>query len=566
MAEPLKYRRPQPAPEDARWRTALLTPGHSDQLGDRQVSFEPGSDSCIEILRVRASFAESPAFEAALRARLEALRHVEHPSLASARSVERTTNGLFLESRVAAGRRLVDVVGPHNGWTFALAVLRDVLAGLVALSEAGGAVHGVLSSDRIVVTREGRYVVTEHVMATALEALHLSHAELHSLGLVVPAGADPVQLTHWTDLMQLGYLTLSLLIARPLNPADFPARVPAWLDEFVAHAGSPAAARKVRSWLERAMQVNGATPFMSIRSAQLALDELSEDVSVQGAESAGALLAFASEAEELDPDQPAMTAKAEVRPPPIATVEHLPPQVARTEQVKTSAPKARQAPSRIRLRTTTLIIAALSMLVLAEGTVIGGLLYWKPTSRIEVAGPRPVELTVAPALPPASWAIAQSSLVSTPAPVPAPPTPKVTPLPAGRVGGLTVTSAVELQVLKDGVAIGSTTAPLVIADGRYRLDFVNQGLGYRVSLPVTVTGGQMTTVKVPVPNGRVSINAVPWAQVTIDGADVGQTPLANLSLPIGSHDVVFAHPQFGERHQTVVVKVDGIARVTQNFR
>jgi hypothetical protein len=107
---------------------------------------------------------------------------------------------------------------------------------------------------------------------------------------------------------------------------------------------------------------------------------------------------------------------------------------------------------------------------------------------------------------------------------------------------------------------------LVIADGRYRLDFVNQGLGYRVSLPVTVTGGQMTTVKVPVPNGRVSINAVPWAQVTIDGADVGQTPLANLSLPIGSHDVVFAHPQFGERHQTVVVKVDGIARVTQNFR
>jgi len=469
---------------------------------------------------------------------------------------------------VAAGRRLVDVVGPHNGWTFALAVLRDVLAGLVALSEAGGAVHGVLSSDRIVVTREGRYVVTEHVMATALEALHLSHAELHSLGLVVPAGADPVQLTHWTDLMQLGYLTLSLLIARPLNPADFPARVPAWLDEFVAHAGSPAAARKVRSWLERAMQVNGATPFMSIRSAQLALDELSEDVSVQGAESAGALLAFASEAEELDPDQPAMTAKAEVRPPPIATatVEHLPPQVARTEQVKTSAPKARQAPSRIRLRTTTLIIAALSMLVLAEGTVIGGLLYWKPTSRIEVAGPRPVELTVAPALPPASWAIAQSSLVSTPAPVPAPPTPKVTPLPAGRVGGLTVTSAVELQVLKDGVAIGSTTAPLVIADGRYRLDFVNQGLGYRVSLPVTVTGGQMTTVKVPVPNGRVSINAVPWAQVTIDGADVGQTPLANLSLPIGSHDVVFAHPQFGERHQTVVVKVDGIARVTQNFR
>jgi len=134
------------------------------------------------------------------------------------------------------------------------------------------------------------------------------------------------------------------------------------------------------------------------------------------------------------------------------------------------------------------------------------------------------------------------------------------------VGGLTVTSAIELQVFKDGTPIGSTTTPLAVADGRHKLDFVNQALGFRVSLPVTVTGGQMTTVKVPIPNGRVSINAVPWAQVSIDGADVGQTPLANLALPIGSHEIVFSHPQFGERRQTIVVKVDGIARVTQNFR
>jgi hypothetical protein len=129
-----------------------------------------------------------------------------------------------------------------------------------------------------------------------------------------------------------------------------------------------------------------------------------------------------------------------------------------------------------------------------------------------------------------------------------------------------VTSAIDLDVMKNGTAIGSTAAPLAVMDGRYTLDFVNQTLGYHVALPVTITGGQMSTIKVPVPNGRVSINAVPWAQVTIDGTDVGQTPLANLSLPIGSHEVAFAHPQFGERRQTVVVKVDGIARVTQNFR
>jgi hypothetical protein len=129
-----------------------------------------------------------------------------------------------------------------------------------------------------------------------------------------------------------------------------------------------------------------------------------------------------------------------------------------------------------------------------------------------------------------------------------------------------VKSAVDLQVFKGGVALGSTAAPLAVADGRQTFDFVNEALGFHITLPATIVGGQMTTLRVPVPRGRLSINAEPWAQVAIDGTAVGPTPLANLSLPIGTHEVLFTHPQFGERRQTVVVKVDGIARVTQNFR
>ena len=45
-----------------------------------------------------------------------------------------------------------------------------------------------------------------------------------------------------------------------------------------------------------------------------------------------------------------------------------------------------------------------------------------------------------------------------------------------------------------------------------------------------------------------------------------RTALANLSLPIGTHEVVFKHPQLGERKQIVVVKVDGLLRVTQDFK
>jgi hypothetical protein len=54
--------------------------------------------------------------------------------------------------------------------------------------------------------------------------------------------------------------------------------------------------------------------------------------------------------------------------------------------------------------------------------------------------------------------------------------------------------------------------------------------------------------------------------VAIDGKPAGQTPLANLSIPIGSHEIVFRHPQFGEQRHTVVVKAEDITRVSASFR
>ena len=59
----------------------------------------------------------------------------------------------------------------------------------------------------------------------------------------------------------------------------------------------------------------------------------------------------------------------------------------------------------------------------------------------------------------------------------------------------------------------------------------------------------------------LSANARPWADVLIDGISVGQTPIANLAVPIGTHQVVFRHPQLGERRESVVVGVKGPNRI-----
>ena len=141
------------------------------------------------------------------------------------------------------------------------------------------------------------------------------------------------------------------------------------------------------------------------------------------------------------------------------------------------------------------------------------------------------------------------------------------PLSAGaRFGGIKVTSTIELQVFKDGALLGSSAGPIAINDGQHVVDLVNETLGFRYRETVAVKAGQLTQVRVAVPNGRVSINANPWAEVLIDGTPAGQTPLANIALTIGSHEIVFRHPQFPEQRQTVLVKVAGLTRVSATFQ
>jgi serine/threonine-protein kinase len=84
-------------------------------------------------------------------------------------------------------------------------------------------------------------------------------------------------------------------------------------------------------------------------------------------------------------------------------------------------------------------------------------------------------------------------------------------------------------------------------------------------MPVRVESGEVRVVRVSLPKGRVNINAQPWARAFIGGALIGETPLANVELPIGSHTVVLRHPEYPERTETVVVRADGVARLAVNM-
>jgi hypothetical protein len=102
---------------------------------------------------------------------------------------------------------------------------------------------------------------------------------------------------------------------------------------------------------------------------------------------------------------------------------------------------------------------------------------------------------------------------------------------------------------------------MMMPAGRHEFELVNEALDFHDTRAVEVSAGKVTTIKVDAPKGIVSANARPWADVIIDGTNVGQTPIANLSLPIGTHQVLFRHPQYGERTETLVVTTRGVNRV-----
>jgi hypothetical protein len=218
----------------------------------------------------------------------------------------------------------------------------------------------------------------------------------------------------------------------------------------------------------------------------------------------------------------------------------------------------------------------------AEGVVIAGLLVTRPSVAVKTELPPVATVTTADAaaaLPPAvhvsptdrSGALVAKSAAaidatqtknqpaSAPADQPAAPGEQ-------RFGGLRVSSSIQLQVLEDGKALGTTSGPIVLSEGKHVLDLVNDTLEFRTHATTTVKAGQMSALAIPVPNGRLSINAVPWADVLIDGKPVGQTPLANLSVAIGEHEIIFRHPQFGEQRQTAVVKAETASRVSMTFQ
>ena len=132
-------------------------------------------------------------------------------------------------------------------------------------------------------------------------------------------------------------------------------------------------------------------------------------------------------------------------------------------------------------------------------------------------------------------------------------------------GWIAAFAPIVLSVAVDGKNIGSTEeSRLMVPPGRHQITFSNRELGYTSTQQVEIEPGDVKTINVD-PRGAVNLNAIPWAEVWLDGAKLGDTPLAGTSVPLGLREFVFKNPQFGEKKVSATIKATANAPVVVNF-
>jgi PEGA domain-containing protein len=175
-----------------------------------------------------------------------------------------------------------------------------------------------------------------------------------------------------------------------------------------------------------------------------------------------------------------------------------------------------------------------------------------PVARAKTPGPAPASATSA--TPPAGVAKDVT------------PAPEVTATAGKGSGWVTIPLSPPVEVFERGHKLASRGGRVTLPAGRHDLQFTNKALGIDTRRTVDVAANTEAPVALDVQPGSVNVNALPWASVSIDGAIVGDTPLANLALAAGPHDVVFKHPELGERRLRVNVTAGTPLRVSTDLR
>jgi hypothetical protein len=127
-------------------------------------------------------------------------------------------------------------------------------------------------------------------------------------------------------------------------------------------------------------------------------------------------------------------------------------------------------------------------------------------------------------------------------------------------GWLTVYSPFDVTITEGGRMIRlDDRRQVMLPPGPHELRFENRRLDYAEVRHVDVRAGEFTTLSVIPSTSTLTVTATAAADVWIDGARVGQTPLVAVPVELGTREIVLKRTNGDERRTTVMVTAKPMA-------
>ena len=475
------------------------------------MAVDRATGASLEYLYLRTELAALPDFVSAVRERVARFAGLDDPRLAKVHRVETLPpdtpggpDGLAVVSRRPSGDRLAGILraAEEHGLLVGIEtfgqLVSQIASAVVRLQQAfPGAAHGSVGPGRIFVTPESGIVLVDYVYAPALEALNLPRDRMwQQFRLAIPPLAGRLRIDRRTDVMQIGMVALSLLLARAIREDEFPNRLPDLVGsaaDKVPGGRDGEVGRSLRTWLSCALQLDPRRNFTSATELGAALEDW-----LPPPASPKALPIDAPQGHEPPGSRPGDTSRVE------GIAEPLPAPAGHRGRVPTAAPGrlARQSP----------------LPRIAMGIAIAALV-------LMVGVPRAVRFFNRPGTPRGTSVV---SLASFPE---------------------------HVEVLVDGKPQGTTPLDVTVSAGTHSFEFRSE-MRRRV-IPIALGPGEYLTQIVDLREaekmGLLEVRSEPpGAQVSIDGRVRGMSPLW-MDMRAGTYTVLVTNGS-GSAEQRVTIE------------
>lgn len=132
-------------------------------------------------------------------------------------------------------------------------------------------------------------------------------------------------------------------------------------------------------------------------------------------------------------------------------------------------------------------------------------------------------------------------------------------------GWLALFSPIDVKLAADGRPLSlDDQGRVMLPSGTHKLTLQNRALGYTETRTIDIKPGDTTAVNVTLPKTTLTVTTSSPAEVWVDGEKVGDAPITDLAVEIGTRDVLVRSPEHGERHATITATMNP-ARVAIDF-